>query len=63
MIDWIKEGNRIKAKYVISVCDTFSYEDYPVYVSEKENLDDVIAKYDGMNMQIVNEVITLKGKK
>ena len=36
--------------YVISVCDTFDYSDYPVYCME-EDLSKKSAQYNGTNMQ------------
>lgn len=56
---WIKEGKKKKARAILIVCDTFSYEDYPVYVSKNENVSTVRARYDGVNMQRVQEVVML----
>jgi hypothetical protein len=36
---WITRGQEQKAAYLISVCDTFDYDDYPVFVMENENLE------------------------
>lgn len=57
--EWIKEGKEKGATHLISVCDTFDYDDYPVYVIPGENLDEKKKKYDGSNMQRINEVIDL----
>lgn len=57
-----KELNELVMKgitHIISVCDTFSYEDYPVYVYEGQNVEDIYKKYNGPNMQKVNEVIKI----
>jgi hypothetical protein len=43
---WLKEAKRKKSAYMLVVCDTFSYEDYPVYISSKETFKD---KYDYYN--------------
>jgi hypothetical protein len=56
---WIKEGRRKKATHLVVVCDSFSYEDYPVFVSKNENLHDILRKYNGPNMQRLMEVIEL----
>jgi alpha-L-fucosidase len=56
---WIKTGKQKGATYVISVCDTFEHDDYPVYVMPEDDLDEVKKKYDGVNMQKINEVIKL----
>lgn len=41
--------------HMIVVCDTYDYEDYPVYVSKVENVRDKRNSYNG-NMQRVMEV-------
>lgn len=56
---WILTARQLKAKHVISVCDTFDYDDYPVYVMPDEDLEERKKKFDGVNMQKINEVITL----
>lgn len=58
--DWLKEGKKKKATHCIIVCDTFDYEDYPVYVSKNQNVREIEKKYDGQNMQRVMEVYDLK---
>ena len=30
--EWLKRGHEEGAAYMIVVCDTYDYEDYPVYV-------------------------------
>lgn len=61
--EWIKEAKDKKAKYIISVCDTFSYDDYPVFVMENEDLEEKKKEYAGVNMQKINEVIEIKYEK
>jgi len=58
---WIETAKEIGATHIISVCDSFSYDDYPVYVMPNENLSEKRVKYDGVNMQRINEVITING--
>ena len=48
------------ARYVVSVCDTFDYDDYPVYCKDETELAEAKAKYDGSNMQRINEVIDME---
>jgi hypothetical protein len=58
---WIRDAKKQKAKYVVSVCDTFSYEDYPVYCKDEDELSEAKSKYGcGKNMQRINEVITIE---
>lgn len=60
---WIETAKEKGARWIISVCDTFDYDDYPVYVMPNEDLAEKRAKYDGTNMQRVNEVISIDGDK
>lgn len=56
---WFKEGKKKNATHIISVCDTFDWDDYPIYVMKGENLEQKKKQYDGVNMQKINEVIKL----
>lgn len=58
---WVAEATRKGATHVVSVCDTFEYDDYPVYVMPGDDLEKIKAKYDGVNMQRINETITITG--
>lgn len=54
---WFDDGIKKGATHLIVFCDTFDYEDYPVFVMPSEN---VRAKATGGNMQTVMEVYNLK---
>ena len=54
--EWFDQAAAEKATHMVIVVDTFSYEDYPVNVPVGTDVKDVIAKYDGLNMQRVMEV-------
>lgn len=54
--NWVKEAKEKGCKYIISVCDTFSYDDYPVYIHSEEDLETAKIKYS-QNMQRINEII------
>jgi hypothetical protein len=56
---WRKIGQEIGATHIISVRDTDSGEDYPVYVMPDENVDDLKKEYDNVNMQVINTTIDL----
>ncbi|MEK7509369.1 MAG: hypothetical protein AAB605_01500 [Patescibacteria group bacterium] len=56
---WFKEGQEQGATHMVVVCDTFSYDDYPVYVTPGENARDKAAEHDGPEMQKVMEVYSL----
>jgi len=58
--NWVERGKEMKAKYIISVCDTYDWDDYPVFVLEGEDLEKRKEEFDGRNMQKINEVITLE---
>ena len=53
---WLEEGKAAGATHVIVVCDTFDWEDYPVFVSPHEDPRAVYDRYDDKNMQKVMEV-------
>lgn len=56
---WIATAKEKGASHIISVCDTFDWDDYPVYVMPDEDLDEKKKEYDNVNMQKINEVITI----
>lgn len=59
---WKAQGIKEGAEYLIVVCDTFDWSDYPVYVYSGENVNEKRSKYDGVNMQRIMEVIDLRKK-
>jgi hypothetical protein len=56
---WFIRGVEQKATHMIIVCDTFDYDDYPVYVKPDQNSREVAEEYDGKNMQSIMEVYDL----
>ena len=60
---WFSEGVKQGATHMIVVCDTFDYEDYPVYVYPEDSVREVYDGLDGKNMQQVMEVYSLKKDK
>ena len=61
--EWFDRGKAKKADYMIVVCDTFSHEDYPVFVS-RENFWEKHDSYSyGKNMQIVMGIYNLNDDK
>ncbi len=57
---WLERGKKIKATHLIVVCDTFDYDDYPVYVTKEEDVREVYSKYNDKNMQMVMEVYSFR---
>lgn len=58
---WLKSAPK-GTHHMVVVCDTFDYEDYPVYVGEGEDTREVADNFNGKNMQQVMEVYSLTGK-
>lgn len=46
-------------KFLIVMCDTFSYEDYPVYLDTRKEVDEYLKEHNYKNMQSLVEVIEL----
>jgi len=57
---WISMAKSKGATHIVSVCDTFDYDDYPVFVMEDEDVEQIRDRYNRKNMQRVNEVIEIK---
>ncbi len=56
---WLKEAPK-KATHMAVVCDTFDWEDYPVYVEKGEDAREKLLRYEkGENMQTLMEVYNL----
>ena len=56
---WFDEGAELGATHMIVVCDTFEYDDYPVFVEPGKTARDVAGEYRG-NMQRVMECYDLR---
>ena len=57
--DWFDQGVAEGKDYLIVVCDTFDYEDYPVYATA-EHYPETIKRYvPASNMQQVMEIYDL----
>ena len=57
--EWFDRGKVSGEGYMIVVCDTFDYDDYPVYASE-ETFEEKYASYRNASMQSIMEVYDLK---
>ena len=58
---WLEKGKKQRdITHMLVVCDTYEYEDYPVYVSLNQNVHDVFNSYDKKNMQRVMEVYSYR---
>lgn len=66
---WFKQGKKFGATHVIVVCDTYDWEDYPVYVFKDAAPESVRGRvgsarkiyeeFNGKEMQKVMEVYSL----
>jgi len=56
---WFIRGVAKKATHLIIVCDTFDWDDYPVFVEQNQKVHEVESEYNGKNMQKVMEVYNL----
>lgn len=57
---WLEEAKRKKTKYIVNVCDTFDYDNYPVYCKDDKELAAARKKYNGTNMQQIDAVVDVK---
>ena len=59
--EWFVEGVKQKATHMAIVCDTFDWEDYPVYIKKGEDSFKATQNYrDGVNMTQLMEVYDLR---
>lgn len=59
LVQWFNDGVAQGATHMIVVCDTFDWEDYPVYVKPTEDVHEKFAEFHERNMQKVMEVYNL----
>ncbi len=57
--EWIETAKSNGYKYIISVCDTFDWDDYPIYCRTLTELNEKYKTHDHVNMQKVNEIIRI----
>lgn len=60
---WFDRGVEEGATHLIVVCDSWDYEDYPVFVKSGEDAREKASEYSGKNMQRVMEVYSLSQDK
>jgi len=56
---WIDEAKRKNLPFILSVCDTWDWDDYPVYCKDKNDLIREYEDHNGQNMLRVNEIIQI----
>ena len=60
IISWIARGQKQCATHMIVVCDTYDWEEHPVYVMPSEDVHKKFDEFNGQNMQKVMEVYNLQ---
>ena len=59
--EWFETGKEKKATHMVVVCDTFDWEDFPVYVEPQQDVSKVIANLTNpSSMNKVMEVYSYK---
>jgi hypothetical protein len=56
---WLVNAQQSKATHVIIVCDTFDWTDYPVSVSQDQQVEEEVKKLQSSAMQKIMEVYSL----
>jgi len=56
---WVRDGKRNGYSHMISVCDTFNHEDYPIYISTLKELRSRKKLIENEDMQRINEIVVL----
>lgn len=56
---WLSQARKIGATHLIVAVDTFDYENYPVYVSPKEDVEKEFMRITDQSMQRVDEIYNL----
>lgn len=56
---WINTAKSKGCKFIISVCDTFDWDDFPVYIKDLNELILRVDNYDGVDMKKINEIIRI----
>lgn len=57
--EWFDSGLDEGQKYMIVVCDTFSYEDFPVYCTDDTDYSEKYIYHKNYTMQRIMEVYNL----
>jgi len=56
---WIRRGVARKATHIIVACDSFNYNNYPVFVTEDEDVYEKAEEIFGNDLQFIDEVYDL----
>lgn len=56
---WLELGKAKGATHLLVVCDTYDYDDYPVYVMPGQDVHEIAKSKNGPNMTKLMEVYNL----
>lgn len=51
IIEWFQEGIKNNFKYMIVACDTFDWDDYPIYCKDEQEFEREYQNVNFVNMQ------------
>ena len=54
---WIETARENGNTHIVVMCDTFDYDNYPIYVNSQEEADKAVKDKSGKNMQQLQEII------
>ena len=54
--EWLQSAKEMGSTHMLVVCDTYDWEDYPVFVKPGDSIHDKICEFKGKNMQKIMEV-------
>ncbi len=57
---WLIEAKRMKATHLIIACDSFDYDNYPVYLKEGQSVELEIKRLKGQDMTRIDEVYSMR---
>ena len=56
---WLEEAKKVNATHMLVVCDTYAWEDDPVYVFSGQDIYTIMAQNNGPNMTRLMEVYNM----
>jgi len=60
LIKWFQKGVRNNQSHMIVVCDTYDYDDYPVYINSLEEFEEEYKRVISHSSETIMEVYDLK---
>jgi len=56
---WLETAKKQKAAFMIVACDTYDFDDYPIYCADSKECLKKYEEHNGKNMQEIMEVYDL----